>query len=53
VALSTGAMLGGFFLHLLPKLSFLSAKKGIDFSTLSALILFGIIFFYLTEKVFH
>ena len=53
VALSTGSMLGGFFIHLLPKLVKESQTSGIDFGNLSAWILFGIIFFYLTEKVFH
>ena len=53
IALSTGSMLGGFFIHLLPKLVETSEKVNIEFYNLSFFILFGILFFYLTEKIFH
>lgn len=53
VALSTGALLGGFFIHLLPKLETMSVKKNIDFQTLTYLILGGILLFFIIEKLLH
>ncbi len=53
VALSTGALLGGFFIHLLPKLEMMSIKKNIDFQNLTYLILVGILLFFIIEKVLH
>ena len=53
IALSTGSMLGGFFIHLLPELVEKSEEVGVEFHHLSLWILFGILFFYLTEKIFH
>ncbi len=53
VALSTGALLGGFFIHLLPKLEILSIKRHIHFENLTLLILGGILLFFIIEKILH
>ena len=53
IAFSTGSMLGGFFIHILPKLHKTAIEKNINFGNFTYWILFGILFFYLTEKVFH
>jgi len=50
IALSTGSLLGGAFIHLLPELV---ENSPTNFSSTSFLILFGIILFYLIEKVLH
>ena len=48
IALATGSLLGGFFIHILPDLA---EEK--NFEILSYYILGGILFFYLVEKVLH
>ena len=53
IALSTGTMLGGFFLHILPELVESSQKNNIEFNTISWWLLFGIFFFFAMEKIFH
>lgn len=50
IALSTGSLLGGVFIHLLPKLN--EMNNG-NFEKLSMLILVGIILFYIIEKFLH
>ncbi len=49
VALSTGSLLGGFFMHILPEL----AEENFDFKILSLFILTGIFIFYFMEKLIH
>ncbi len=49
VALSAGAMLGGFFIHILPEL----AEKSQNFTFISIIILTGILLFYLLEKIIY
>ena len=50
IALSTGSLLGGVFIHLLPDLNDLNTG---NFEKLSILILSGIIIFYIIEKILH
>jgi len=50
IALSTGSLLGGFFIHILPELAEQSRE---NFSFTSLFILAGIIFFYFSEKLMH
>jgi len=53
IALASGTMLGGFFIHILPELVEKSINDKINFSKISLLLLIGILTFYIIERLFH